>query len=105
MRNSCIAALALLLLATACASDKATPQPELMRTWHEFLKLPPERAIAIAGDTRHGPWVTASSGGHETRDEAIAEALMRCQIRREAKRMQAACVLYGVGSEIVWRGR
>ena len=102
-RNLAAAWLTTLLL--ACASDGATPHAELTRTWHEFLSLPAERAIAIAGDPRRGPWVTAASGGHATRDEAVAEALRRCQARREARRMQAECVLYGVGSEIVWRGR
>lgn len=94
-----------ILVLSGCASDGPTPHPELTRTWREFLALPAERALAIAGDPRRGSWVTASSGGHATRDEAVAEALLRCQIRREARRMQAECVLYGVGSEIVWRGR
>jgi hypothetical protein len=103
MRNPGCAALVVLLL--ACASDGPVPQPELMRTWHDFRELPAERAIAIAGNPRRGPWLTAASGGHATRDEAVAEALLRCQIRREARRIQTACVLYGVGDEIVWRGR
>jgi hypothetical protein len=93
-----------LILLLACASDGPTPPPALTRAWHDFLLLPAERAIAIAGDLRRGPWLTASSGGHATREEAVSEALLRCQVRREARRMQAACVLFGVGSEIVWRG-
>jgi hypothetical protein len=31
--------------------------------------------------------------------------MAQCKIRRAARRMQAACVLYAVGDEIVWRGR
>ena len=103
MRITRLVALTLLLV-PACASGP-TPQPELVRAWHEFRELPEQRAIAIAGDPRRGPWLTAASGGHATRDEAVAEALLRCQVRRESRRMQAACVLYGVGNEIVWRGR
>ncbi len=57
--------------------------------------------MAIAGDPKRGPWVTASSGGHKTRENAEGEALTRCRVRREERRMQAACVLYAVGSEIV----
>ena len=61
--------------------------------------------MAIAGDPKKGPWVTTSSGGHATREDASNEALRRCRVRRGANRMQAACVIYAVGREIVWRGR
>ena len=50
-------------------------------------------------------WVTGASGGHATRELAEAEALAQCRTRRADRRMQAACVLYAVGDEIVWRGR
>jgi len=61
--------------------------------------------MAIAGDPRRGRWVTGASGGHATREEAEAEALLQCRMRRAERRLRAACVLYAVGDEIVWRGR
>jgi hypothetical protein len=73
--------------------------------WRDFLALPEERALAIAGDPRRDRWVTGASGGHDTRGQAEAEALLQCRMRRGQRRMQAACVLYAVGDEIVWWGR
>ena len=100
-RRIAVAFTAVLLL--ACASDGASPQPDLGPVWRDFLALPAERALAIAGDPRRGRWVTGASGGHATRDRAEVEALSRCRVRRGMRRMQAACVLYAVGDEIVWR--
>lgn len=98
-----VAAAALLLL--ACASDRASPHPDLAPVWRDFLALPAQRALAIAGDPRRGRWVTAASAGHATREAAEAEALAECRKRRALRRMRAECVLYAVGDEIVWRGR
>ena len=66
--------------------------------------MPAERAMAIAGDPQRDRWVTGVSGGHATRSQAEAEAIHQCRVRRGMRRMQAACVLYAVGDEIVWRG-
>jgi len=93
------------VLLLACASGGASPHPELVAVWRDYLALPAERALAIAGDPRRGGWVTGASGGHATRDQAEAAALAQCRMRRELRRMQAECVLYAVGEEIVWRGR
>ncbi len=93
------------VLLLACASDGASPHPDLVPLWREFLTLPAERALAIAGDPRRDRWVAGASGGHATRDEAEAGALLQCRMRRGVRRMQAACVLYAVGDEIVWQGR
>jgi hypothetical protein len=100
-RRIAIAGTALLL---ACASDGASPHPDLAAVWRDFLALPAERALAIAGDPRRDRWVAGYSGGHATRGQAEAEALLECRRRRGMSRMQAACVLYAVGDEIVWRG-
>lgn len=91
--------------ASACASKGASPHPNLVSIWRHFLELPVERALAIAGDPRRVRWVTAAASGYLTLDEASAEALAQCRIRREIQRMRAECVLYAVGEEIVWRGR
>jgi len=103
VRSIAIAGAASLLL--ACASDGAPPPPNLGPVWREYLALPAERALAIAGDPRRGAWITTASQGHATRAEAEAEALSACGLRRRALRMQAACVLYAIGDEVVWRGR
>ena len=93
------------VLLLACASGGPSPHPDLASAWRDFLALPAERALAIAGDPGRDRWVTGASGGHATREQAEAEALAQCRIRRAARRMQDACVLYAVRNEIVWRGR
>jgi len=101
-RQIAVAWTAALLL--ACASDRALPHPDLAAAWRDFLALPAERALAIAGDPRRDRWVAGLSGGHATRGQAEAEALLECRRRRGMRRMQAACALYAVGDEIVWQG-
>jgi hypothetical protein len=92
------------LLLLGCASDRASPHPDLVPAWRDFLALPAERALAIAGDPRRDRWVAGASGGHATRGQAEAAALLECRRRREMRRMRASCALYAVGDEIVWRG-
>ena len=72
--------------------------------WHDYLALPGERALAIAGDPRRDRWVTGASGGHPTREEAEDAALAECGRRRAQRRMQDPCQLYAVADEIVWTG-
>jgi len=60
--------------------------------------------MAIAGDPRRDRWVAGASGGNATRGQAEAAALLECRRRRGINRLQAACVLYAVGDEIVWQG-
>jgi hypothetical protein len=102
-RSAAIAWVAALLL--ACASGGPSPHLALTAVWREYQALPAQRALAIAGDPAYELWVTGATGGHATREQAEAEAIAQCKIRRAARRMQAACVLYAVGDEIVWRGR
>jgi hypothetical protein len=101
-RFSGIAGTALLL---ACASSGPSPHPDLAAAWRDYQTLPAQRALAIAGDPTRDNWVTGASGGHATREQAEAEAIAQCRLRRADRRMQAACVLYAVQDEIVWRGR
>ena len=89
----------------ACASDTASPHPDLGQVWRDFLALPEQRALAIAGDPRRDRWVSGASGGHATPEQAEAEALLQCRIRRGMRRLQDPCGLYAVGDEVVWRGR
>ena len=92
------------LLALACASGSRLPHPDLTRVWRDYLDLPTERALAIAGDPRRDRWVTGASGGQMSREEAEDAALAECRRRRAERRMQEACQLYAVGDEIVWAG-
>jgi len=90
----------------ACVSTRPAPVPNLAPVWHKFSAMPSQRALAIAGDpTRGSRWVVGASSGMETRERAVAEALSECQVRRGVSRLQAECVLYAVGDEIVWRNR
>ncbi len=101
-RPIAVAWTAALLL--GCASGGAPHHPDLAPVWRDFLALPAQRALAIAGDPRRDRWVAGYSGGHATRGEAEAEALLECRRRRGIRRLLAACTLYAVGDEIVWRG-
>jgi len=97
-------ALAAAPLALACATPRTSPHPKLAEVWREFLTLPDERALAIAGDPLRDNWVTGSAGGQASREEALDAALGECGRRRAQHRMQAACEPYAVGAEIIWNG-
>jgi len=99
-----IAAVCLAALLSACAYAGPLPHPNLEPTWRDYLALPAERALVVAGDPRGDRWVTGYSGGNATRDQAEAEALVKCKRLRGFYRLQAPCLLYAVGDEIVWQG-
>jgi hypothetical protein len=99
LASSVLGTAALLL---SCATGPA-PHSDLGAVWRDYLTLPRQRALAIAGDPQRDRWVTGASGGHATREQAEAEALAQCKKRRALRRLQAACVLYAVGDEIVWQ--
>lgn len=88
-----------------CATPGPGPDEALASFWREYETLPDERAIAIAGTPGRGRWVTGASAGHAIPEDAEASAISECRARRAERRMQAECVLYAVGDEIVWRGR
>lgn len=92
-------------LLVACASTGARPHPKLEAVWKDYIELPRERALAIAGDPRRGRWLTTASGGQASAAAAEKEAIEQCRIRRHIRRMRAECVIYASGDEIVWRGR
>jgi hypothetical protein len=99
------AALAAAVVA-ACASDRpASAHPDLAPVWRDYLEFPAERAMAIAGDPRRDRWVVGAVGGHTTKEEAAAAAHSQCLERRARRRIQAACIPYAVGDEVVWRRR
>jgi hypothetical protein len=92
---TCVAAL------SACASSSPA-DPELASIWRDYRALPAERALAIAGELRHDQWVAGVSGGHASSADAEAAALRECRRHRAQRRMQAPCLLYAVGDEVVW---
>ncbi len=106
MRRRTAAAWVVLLLVfcAGCANDLNAPHPHLVPVWREYLEMPDQRALAIAGDPRRGRWVTAASGGHATKTAAKEDALRQCRVRRKIRRLQPACVLYALGNQIVWHG-
>jgi hypothetical protein len=63
--------------------------------------MPPERALALAGDPGRR-WVGAAAGGHASQIEAEESAVAECKRRRAARRMRAPCRLYATGDEFVW---
>ena len=86
----------------ACATEARTrPHRGIAALWRDFQDMPPQRALALAGDPDKN-WVAASSGGHASRREAEETVLATCRRRRVARRMQAPCRLYASGDEIVW---
>lgn len=104
VRRAPLALMAACLLALACASSPdRPPHPALGDIWRAYRKLPPKRALAIAGSL-DGFWVGAVAGGAYAQVDANAAALAECRRKRHQRRMQAPCLLYAVGSEIVWQG-
>jgi hypothetical protein len=91
------------VLACAGNSPSHRPDPTLSEVWVEYKRLPDQRALAVAGELRQGRWVMGASGGHATSDAAAESALRECQARRAVQRTPAACRLYAVGDEIVWK--
>lgn len=102
-RAATLAAGTALLLA-GCAALEGPPDRELVPLWSEYTALPPQRALAIAGELRVDRWVAGASGGHATRREAEEAAIAECRRRRTLRRLQDPCRLYAVGDEVVWSG-
>ncbi len=96
--------LLMMLLLGGCAKDLGSPHQHLTPVWREYLEMPDQRALAIAGDPRKNHWVSAASGGHSTSSAAQENALEQCRLRRRIRRLQPACVLYAIDDQIVWRG-
>ncbi len=76
--------------------------PQTMKsTWRQYLELPDERALALAGDPDF-LWVAGAASSRATRRDAEQGALEACAVRRQKRRLQAPCRLYAVGEEVVW---
>jgi len=92
------------LATVSCASTDAEPPHGLARLWRQFLEMPEERAIALAGDPEKR-WVVGVSSGQASLEAAEELALAKCMEQRAQQRMQDPCRLYAAGDEIVWRSR
>jgi hypothetical protein len=100
-RFSLLLACAVLLLPACTTGGRRAPNPGIASLWREYLALPPERALALAGNPDR-LWVGAVAGGQASRVEAEQSALAECRKRRAIRRMQQPCRLYATGDEIVW---
>lgn len=86
-------------LLMGCSSAPG-PDKALSSIWRDYQTLPKHRALAVAGELRHGLWVAGASGGHPSARKAEEAALAACAQRREKRRMQAPCRIYAVGGNI-----
>jgi len=91
-------------LLLACAGERVPPHRGIDRLWRDYVQMPEERALAVSGDPNH-LWVGAAAGGAASPSDAESEALESCERRRVARRLQAPCLLYASGNEIVWKKR
>ena len=91
------------LLAVGCAFSPPRDRPHrgIEALWRDFVALPRERALALAGDP-DGLWVAGAAGGEPSKAAAEESALKVCADKRAARRMQAPCRLYATGEKIVW---
>jgi len=71
--------------------------------WRRYVALPEAKALAVAGDPR-GTYVSGIAHGEPSAEAAVARALVRCQERREDRRIEAPCRTYGIGNEVVEAG-
>jgi hypothetical protein len=96
--------LAALPLLGACAGRQKAPHAGIASLWREYQSVPEQRAMALAGDPNK-VWIGAVAGGAVEREEAEERALAECRRRRQARRMQAPCLVYASGDEVLWRNR
>lgn len=94
-----------LLALPACANRVPERHPDLAPLLRDYRAMPPHRALALAGELRHGRWVAGAAGGLASEQEAIAEALEECRRRRAERRFMDPCHVYAVGDRVVWSGK
>lgn len=92
------------LLACAHAACDQEPPAALESVWRDYLELPGQKAIAIAGSPRRTHWVVGVVSGFQKDADADSAALAECAKRRVASRVQPQCVLFARNEKIVWRG-
>ncbi len=96
---------AFLTAASLACVDGYAPRPHrgIEGLWRDFIALPRERALALAGNP-NGLWVAGAAGGEVSQEAAEETALAECARKRAARRLQVPCLLYATGEKIVWRG-
>jgi hypothetical protein len=65
--------------------------------WQQYLSLPGEKALAVAGDL-DGVYASGIAQGATSTEAAIAGALAWCEQRRKDRRIGSTCETYAVGS-------
>jgi hypothetical protein len=74
-------------------------QTRFRTEWRDYLWLPGEKAIAVAGDVE-GLYVSGVAHGLASAEAAVREAVARCERRRVDRGIAAACRLYAVGDRL-----
>ena len=95
---------ATLLVAGCTGTPRVPPHAGMDEMWRKYSKLPPKRALAVAGDP-NSLWVGAAAGGAHSQADAADRALEECRRRRGKRRMQAPCLVYAAGDTILWPAR
>jgi hypothetical protein len=67
--------------------------------WRDYLTLPEEKAIAVAGDVE-GLYVSGVAHGLTSAEAAVREAVARCERRRADRWIAAPCRPYAVGNRL-----
>lgn len=68
--------------------------------WREYLKLPPHKSVAFAGDTE-GRYVIGYGFEKATRAEAMSAAMEDCNQRRADRRIEDSCRIVAVNDEMI----
>jgi hypothetical protein len=68
--------------------------------WRAYLKLPPHKSVAIAGDVE-GRYVIGYGFEKATRAAASSAAMEDCNLRRADKRIEDSCRIVAVDDEMI----
>lgn len=90
------------LLVAACASP-GEKRSRFEREFQRYLSLPNQKVMAIAGDP-DGRWVYGYGYAHRSSGQAEVAAIEQCNLRRRSVGPEAECVVYAIGSRVVWEG-
>lgn len=71
--------------------------------WKRYVALPQFKAMAVAGDT-NGVYVSGTSHGRSSWQEAIAEAYALCEKRRTERGISTPCRPHAIGEPQTGRG-
>jgi hypothetical protein len=96
----------LFVLLSACTSERGPIGLQLRSSgrfdteWRAYLKLPPHKSIAFAGDVE-GRYVIGYGFEKATTAEAMSAAMEDCNLRRADKRIEDSCRIVAVDDEMI----